>query len=350
MAVKKTKQGITPEQKSIADRQIREKRRLIGYDQRDFTVAFIVQEFINDLFYIPDYQREYIWLNQDKARFIESVLLGLPIPLMFFADMDDGRLEIVDGAQRIQTLESFLNDDFVLIDMKKLTTLNDFRYSDLPLAQQRKFRSHPLRIVILEDDTTEELRQEIFDRVNTSGKRARPAEVRRGAYTGPFADFVKLCAKNELFGRLCPISNAMRARREPEELVLRFFAYSERYRLFKHNVTSFLNKYMDDNRDKFDRKRLVSEFDSMLHFVDRNFEYGFAKKHGAKSTPRVRFEAIAVGVNLALREKPDLVSRDMDWLESDEFKYHTTTHASNSGPRLRGRIEYVRDKLLKGSG
>ena len=82
--------------------------------------------------------------------------------------------------------------------------------------------------------------------------------------------------------------------------------------------------------------------------VEKYFPYGFAKTKNAKSTPRVRFEAISVGVALALRENLDLVPDSMEWLGSEEFKKHTTTHASNSPRRVSGRIEYVRDVLLKG--
>jgi len=85
----------------------------------------------------------------------------------------------------------------------------------------------------------------------------------------------------------------------------------------------------------------------MLDFVDKNFPYGFAKSKNAKSTPRVRFEAIAVGVALALRENEKLIVNNVDWIESDEFRVHTTSHASNSPNRVTGRIEYVRDMLLE---
>lgn len=94
---------------------------------------------------------------------------------------------------------------------------------------------------------------------------------------------------------------------------------------------------------------MKAEFDRMLEFVKTYFPYGFAKSERAKSTPRVRFEAISVGVALALREKPDLIPNSMDWLNSNDFKRHTTTHASNSPARVSGRILYVKDQLLKGT-
>ena len=114
--------------------------------------------------------------------------------------------------------------------------------------------------------------------------------------------------------------------------------------------TNFLDQFVEDHQKKFDKKRLKGEFRHTLEFIKRCCPNGFAKSKKARTTPRVRFESIAVGVNLALREKPDLAPRQPDdWLESAEFKYHTTTHASNSQPRLAGRIEYVRDQLLEGA-
>lgn len=341
--------AITDEDRRAADDEIRNKQHEVRYDLRDFTIDFIVQMFREDRFFVPDYQRNFIWKERGKCRFIESVVLGLPIPMMFVADMEDGNLEIVDGAQRIQTLEQFLNGDLRLADLERIPSLNGFTYNDLSPAQQRKLGTKALRIVVLEDSTTAELRQEIFDRVNTSGEKARASEVRRGSLTGPFMDFVRELATSEIFKRLCPITKQSRDRREDEELVLRFLAYSDRHELFRHDVDKFLDKFAKDHRTKFDRARMSAEFFSSMKFVDANFPYGFGKGPSAKSTPRVRFEALAVGVNLALRENKSLVTGSVKaWLESAEFRILTTTHASNSGPRLRDRVHFVRDNLLGG--
>ena len=347
---KKSPAKISSAQKAAADKQIRALQSEVKYDLRDFVIGYLVDQFRVDHFYIPDYQREYIWREHHRVRFIESVLLGLPIPMMFVAEIeDDGRLEIVDGAQRMQTLEAFMNNDLQLQRLKKLTKLNGFRFEDLPKSQQNKFRNKALRLVVLDDATSIETRKEIFNRINTSGEKASPSEIRRGAYEGPFMDFVEECTKSPLFKRLCPISKNYQKRKEPQELVLRFFAYSEQYMEFKHDVEKFLNSYLENNKNKFEKKRLKAEFDRMLKFVDKYFPYGMAKKDGWKSTPRVRFEAISVGVNLALRKNPDLVPPLVDWLDSKEFSVHTTSHATNSKPKLKGRVEYVRDQLLKGS-
>lgn len=337
---------LSEQQKEAAEMQIKEKQKEVKYDIRDFTIDYIVKEFRDGFFYIPPYQREFVWNPEKQSRFIESVILGLPIPMMFVADMDDGRLEIVDGAQRIQTLEQFMNGDIKLSKLDRLPAINKFRFHDLPISQQRKIGTKALRVVVLEDTTTADLRQEIFNRVNTSGERARASEVRRGAYVGPFMDFVSEMASNHLFSKLCPISEVAKSRREGEELVLRFFAYSDHYQDFQHDVDKFLDAYARQHQHVFDKERMREEFESMLKFTQRYLQHGFTKSESINTTPRVRFEALAVGINLALRIDPDVTPVSMTWLDSPEFIKHTTTHASNSGPRLRGRIEFVRDSLL----
>lgn len=332
--------------RDAADAQIKQKQSDVDYDTKDFTIDYIIKAFQEDLFYIPEYQRKFVWDLKRQRRFIESVLLGLPIPFLFIAEMDDGRLEIVDGAQRVQTLEAFVNGDLVLDRLEKLPALNAFKFSDLLEPQQRKFKNRALRMIVLDESTALEVRQDIFDRINTGSLTAKASEVRKGAFGGPFYEVIQHCAKNKEFLKLCPITDSVRKRGEAEEVVLRFFAYSDNYRKFQHDVTNFLDEYIREHRDDFDADEMKERFLRMIRFVSKHFPYGFAKTENSRTTPRVRFEAISVGVHLALEEDPDLVPPPIDWLDSPEFKRHTTTHASNSGPKLRARVEFVRDQLL----
>lgn len=340
---------ITNDMRAEAEKQIKELRKEIDYDTRDYSIDFLVQQFRNDEFYIPDeYQRKYIWEDSNKTRFIESIILGLPIPFMFFSDTDDGRCEIIDGAQRTQTLVEFMDDELRLSNLKKLSALNNFTYSQLPEHYKRRFNKTTMRIIVLSDETTIEIRQEIFNRINTTGIPARPSEIRRGSYAGPFMDFLKECTENPVFNRICPVSKISKKRYDDLELVLRFFAFLNNYKKFSHRVDEFLDSYVESIPNDFDKDLFKQEFENMLSFVEKYFENGFRKTKTSKSTPRVRFEAIAVGVGLALRKNPNLVPNSMEWLNSEEFKIHTTTHASNSHSRVSGRIEYVRDMLLSG--
>ena len=321
----------------------------VAYDVRDFTIDYLIQEYRADQFYIPPYQRNFIWNPPRQIKFIESVILGLPIPFLFFADVDDGRLEVVDGVQRLRSLEAFMVDDLRLSKLEKIPEINGLFFTDLPASQQRKFSYRALRVIVLEDKTSLATRHEIFTRINTGSVKATSSELWKGGYPGPFMDFLIKCASDPLFLNLCPISKTLLSREEGLELVVRFFAFSNKYKVFKHDVSLFLGAYIKDHQHEFDEHTMYDEFHRMLHMVHKFFPHGFSKSPGDKTTPRVRFEAISVGSNLALRENPKLVPGPIDWLKSDEFLRHTTTHASNSNPRLRGRVEYVRDQLLRGS-
>ena len=335
--------------------QIIDNQKTIDYDTKDFTVELLVGKFEAGEFRIPDYQRAFVWNEERQSKFIESVLLGLPIPFMFMADRSDGNLEVVDGAQRLSTLAAFLKNKLRLRPLEKLTLLQGLTYGELPPAQQRKFRNRSLRMIVLSDKTTPESKFSIFERINTGSDALKHSELRKGAYSGPFYNFVNECAGRTDFMELCPVGVNPARRGEREELVLRFFVYAEKYRDFQHDVGGFLNSYIqeknrqykkDTDFEKRDLREKGKQFADMLDFVKKHFPYGFAKTPKAKTTPRVRFEAISVGVTLALRQVPQLQPQDMTWLNSREFQRQTTTHGSNSSTRLRGRIEFVKDALL----
>ena len=234
---------ITEDQRLTADAQIKSLQRQINYDTKDYTVELVVQKFKKDEFFIPDYQRGFVWKEKNKSSFIESVLLGLPIPFMFFADCEDGKLEIIDGAQRVQTLVAFVTGKLVLSQLPKLSALHGFRFDDLSEAQKRRFWNRPLRIVVLEESTPKDVRQDIFNRINTSGIKAKESEIRRGSYPGRLTDYIDACSANERFVKLCPVTDAQEIRRERFELLLRFFAYSNCYLEFDHAVKDFLDEF-----------------------------------------------------------------------------------------------------------
>ena len=120
------KKKITIEQITMAETQLQTMQRQVDYDTKDYTVELLLSKFERGDFFIPDYQRQYVWKANNRSLFIESVLLGLPIPFMFFAGCDDGRLEIIDGAQRMQTLNEFVNGKMRLSRLPKLNLLDGF--------------------------------------------------------------------------------------------------------------------------------------------------------------------------------------------------------------------------------
>lgn len=311
-----------------------------------------VNKYCNDEFIIPNYQRSFVW-EKDKekmSKFIESVILDLPIPYLFFVDeTETGKLEIVDGSQRIRTLKSFWKDEFELEGLEVLDLLNGYKFSDLIESRQRRFLRKTLRSIELTEKASSEVRRDLFARINTKPYDLLPMEVRKGVFDGDFYNFIEECSKDKTFNSLCPISEERKKRGEAQELVLRYFAYADNYQNFVHRVDDFLDDYMKIKHETgFEKELMKVQFENMLQFVSKNFPYGFRKSANFNTTPRVRFEAIAVGVTLALRVKPDLVPENvLAWLNSTEFTQRTTSDGSNSKNKVVERIEFVKNSLLK---
>lgn len=336
-----------------AERQIKALQMPYDYDTKEYPIEVLLYKFNSiepetSTIVIPTYQRGYIWPESDRSRFIESLFLGVPIQPLFAAILDDdGTLELIDGSQRLRTIEAFTKDEFKLAGLKKLDALNGLSYSDLSPARKNKFGLINLRLHVISERADLSTRQDIFNRINTSGQKAKPSEIRKGALAGTFYDFVIEMAKDQLFKKLCPITLQAAKRGEAEELILRFFTYAEYGTKNKDKGSRLMDRYLIEKNDKgFDRNAKKQDFDRMLKFVNKYFPMGFRKVLNATSTPRVRFEAISVGVHFALEENQYLEPQYMDWLESKEFDQVTTSDSSGNPTRLRLRMDFVRDCLL----
>lgn len=349
--------------KDLAESAIRKHQREVDYDSKEMTIEMVVDKYKkglktdeNELF-VPDYQRDFVWSLKNQSRLIESLIIGLPIPHIFIADVEsgdpdlDGRVEIVDGSQRVRTLYSFLNDGLTLTDLQLIPQLNGFKFSDLPASRQRRFNRISVRIIEL-SNCTEATRRDLFERINTGSNELKHMEIRKGSKHGNsplYSKVISVCADNAVFKKVVPLSETKLKRGEDLEFTLRFFAYLNNYQSFDHSVKEFLDIYLGEESDKSadEVADMIDIFERTMNFAEDNFPFGFRKSKGAKTTPRVRFEALAVGIALAMKDDPSLkVDNISDWLFSDEFKELTTGDASNSRPKVVARIEYVRDKLL----
>lgn len=345
--IKKSKQ-LSNEKLQAIEEQIRKESVPYVYDTKEYPVEVIVAKYKKEQIFVPHYQRNFVWKPAEKSRFIESVFLGVPImPFLVSVSGEEAELEIIDGSQRIRTLAEYCDNGFKLNGLQKLSELNGTTFVDLSESRRNKFLLRDFRFHVVTDKASQDIRADIFNRVNTSANKLKSSEIRKGAYQGDFYNFVIDCSKSEVFRKVCPIPESKANRGEYEELALRFFAYSNSYKEFKHDVAPFLDEYLRTQNKGFDKKALLQDFEMVMNFVEQYFEPPyFARKGRDNATPRVRFEALSVGIYLALKQSPNLHPTDFSWLESKEFKNHTTSDASNNQGKLKGRIEFVRDCLL----
>lgn len=345
----------TEDEITSAEAQISELSKRIEFYLTEYSVELLANKMSKGEFVVPAYQREYTWEHERKSRFIESLVLGLPIPFLFFWEMPDGKLEIVDGSQRLRSIREFVLGDLRLGELTGLTSMSGFKFSDLPESRQRKITNRSIRGIVLNEHADEQARFDMFERINTGSKIANMAEVRRGALAGPFMDLIIELSALPKFVALAPVSKADVDKREREELVTRFFAYSDGLAGYRDRPSEFIFNYVKKmNSEVADHPELIEQyrgrFQSTIDFIERVFPYGFRRKHNGKATPRARFEAIAVGSRLALDQRPDLANDDVadvtPWLTSNAFSDVTGSDGANAIARLRDRTGFVRDRLL----
>jgi hypothetical protein len=350
-----TEEGFTPEQISAAEQQINEQTKRIDYYITEYSVELLANKMRNGDFEVPAYQREFTWEEERKWRFIESILMNLPIPFLFFwENPENGKLEIVDGSQRLRTIEEFIYGDLKLGELDKLPYVSGFSFNELPESRQRKIKNRSIRGIVLNEHADAQARLDLFERINTGSKVANKAEIRRGALQGPFLDLVIEMAKYPAFIELTPVSEKQLKEREREELVVRFFAYGDGLDDYADEVSPFLFAYSKKMNSAFASNQTIIQeyrqrFEATITFVAKMFPYGFKRSPRGRASPRARFESIAVGSYLALKQKPGL---DPDpevvksWIQSKEFSDVTGSDGANAISRLKGRINFVKDRLL----
>lgn len=143
------KPKFTEEEVAAAEEQIVEQSKRIEFYLTEYSVELLASKMRNGDFEVPPYQREFTWEPERKSRFIESLLMGLPIPFLFFWESPEtGKLEIVDGSQRLRTIEEFLFNGLALGDLEELSLLTGFRFEDFPESRQRKIKNRSIRGIV----------------------------------------------------------------------------------------------------------------------------------------------------------------------------------------------------------
>jgi uncharacterized protein with ParB-like and HNH nuclease domain len=144
----------------------------------------------------PEYQRRLRWSTKKKSLLIESLLLNIPVPPVFFFESDLARYEVMDGQQRLNAIHDFLENNFALTGLEKLNFLDGRRYNKLPPKLRRGLdRASISAIVLLQETKTDvsdpfSVRRYVFERLNTGGENLNPQEIRNSIFRGPFNDLV----------------------------------------------------------------------------------------------------------------------------------------------------------------
>ncbi len=340
--------------------KIAELRNTLRSDRLDMSFGEIMNIYEDgDLIISPEYQRAFRWNDKQRSDFIESILLGIPIPPIFVAEDENGKWELVDGLQRISTILSF----FTILKglskektekYKKLTSgeltediLNNITIDSLPLKMKITIKRAVCRVEILRWDSDFNMKYHLFKRLNTSASPLSVQEVRNCIFLGNFNNLLKELAQNKIFKKIIPINSKLENEMYLEELILRFFAFKFEYKNFevKHSIENFLDNFMEEvflKSIKLDLNKEKMDFIKVIDFLskdDFNNKIFKAKNHqfNANLYDSIMFVAHKFYDEYSIN--PILFKEKIDILKNDEIYQEVSGHKTNSIKRMSKKID-----------
>jgi hypothetical protein len=201
---------------------------------------------------IVGFQREYVWPRPKADRFIESLLLGLPVPGIFLVKEPTGRLLVLDGHQRLYTLRAYYDEIINSEEYRLANVQTQFagkRYRDLDTEDRRRLDDSIIHATVIRQDQPSEDQSSIyliFERLNTGGVNLQPQEIRVALYHGEFVRVLRTLNDNAAWRKLF---GAKSRRLKDMEMILRFFAFYYHQKNYRSPMKDFLNRYMASNQD-----------------------------------------------------------------------------------------------------
>ncbi|MCI5189067.1 MAG: DUF262 domain-containing protein, partial [Candidatus Electrothrix sp. AS4_5] len=135
-----------------------------------------------DLVLAPDFQRKNVWPPKHQSELIESILMGIPIPLIYLFENEEGVRQIIDGKQRITALKRFFDNELALTDLSMLPDLKGKKFENIAPLLQAKLEDYQLHSYVIQPPTPEYVKFNIFERVNRGGINLNKQEMRHALY------------------------------------------------------------------------------------------------------------------------------------------------------------------------
>lgn len=331
---------------------------MVRSDRR--TVSEVVRRIDRGRFILdPDFQRDFVWGSKKQSKLIESCVMRIPLPVLYVAEGDDGRISVVDGLQRLGTFDRFLNDKLTLTDLGEGHPLTGKKFSDLPLNLRERVEDTQLTLYILDKSAPRRAQLDIFERVN-GGEVLSRQQMRNAIYNGPGTRWLRKMSRSRAFlAATGPSLNTKNMR--DREAVNRFAGF--------HLLgwTSYAKGDMDDFLARaIEKLNRVPEGDLVAYerafstSMERNFAL-FGRHSFRKSLSEADFWARRSVVNIALfdvlswafarisdgaiEEDRNVIAGRVRALISDPQFVHAITYSTNSTAPVHSRFGMVTEAL-----
>lgn len=224
----------------------------------------------------PDFQRRDIWDDKKRSRFIESIIMNVPIPPVFLGEDEYGKYVVLDGRQRLTAVSEFIKNAYKLQGLTVWKEFNELSFLEMQKkGHEKTITRRFIPAVLILKESSPEVKYDVFDRLNTGGVVATPMEIRNAVYRGKFNDNLKTMSNQASFRKLWEIpaddvereqSSQLYRRMEDLELVLRFFALRDsiKYEKFRGTFKDYLNHFMNERNAEYIKNPALEADDAAL--------------------------------------------------------------------------------------
>ena len=328
-----------------------EKMKRVFTDKKDFPLSLIKEMFDDgDIIPQPDYQRDYVMDVKIASRLIESVLLNIPIPTVYLCEELDGRFSIIDGQQRMTSFVKYLKNEFALKGLEELSELNGKKFSELEKTLQRTLKSCTLNSIILTKES-QELKYEIFARLNQGSIRLKPQELRNCIYRGTLNNMIEEIAKNNRYLNDLFLEN--NKRKNYQEYILRFFALRN-FNDYSSSMTKTMNNFMikHQNADEQEIKEFKELYNRTIDIIKQVFgstafcAYDRQKNQFMNKFSGSIYDSITIACSMFnphdLMAHADEIRNQVNEIKKNNLTYQDYTYAATgSKNRVIGRIMMI---------
>ncbi|MDR2844324.1 MAG: DUF262 domain-containing protein [Candidatus Symbiothrix sp.] len=359
----------------------------IPFDPNDISINIVprtIGQIVDMLRYgeilIPSYQRlPNLWSEKKKSRFIESLMLSLPIPLFYFDESEDKKWRVIDGLQRISTLEHFiiLGDEqnqetktisgnkqpLILQDLEFKTEFNGKKWSNLPRDVQRRIETNQVTINLIGKGTPDEVKYNIFSRINQGGEELTAQEIRTALFQGYRIDFIEKFVSDQTdAGKsfLKATNNSVSSKRQDDlDFATRFLSfYLLGYEEYEPDMDTFLTKGTKSiPTEPEQQEKILGNFQKAM-----DLSYNVFGKDDFRKTERVKFKFInkplyeIISVKFAklnhlqqekLMQQKKNFRNDFSQLQQNDSFWDAITTSTASKDKVKKRHELFSDLLNK---
>ncbi len=276
----------------------------------DYTVDSLIARVKSEAFYVPKFQRNFVWSQRHASRFIESLLMGLPVPGIFlYKEAQTNRHLVVDGQQRLRTLQYFYEGVFLEKKFRLVGVRPEWEgktYDELSSAEQLKLDDSIVHTTIFQQDEPKDSQKSlyfVFERINSGGIRLSPQEIRNCISDSPVLDEIRLLNDDENWRAI--FGEKRNARLKDQELVLRAVAMFSRREKYASPMRDFLNDFVSGSVETSELKRLSHLFREAIKIC--NMTKGKVAFRPIRALNAAVFEAVMVGIAERIASNPQAV-------------------------------------------